>query len=948
MNLKVLKLVILITSFLLINPLKGFCFNVTAMVDRNSISINDSIALSVVFEDGEGEVDTSAIADFTIVSQSSSSNISIINGKYSKSVTTTYSLIPKKVGTLKIPPLKVEYDNKIYATQEITIEVSGQSTNHKDKGSKDIFVESGISRSSLFTGEQAVYQLRFYSAVKLSNASLQPPSFKGFTAKEAGERKSYKETINGRLYYVTEINYVIIPETAGELEIEPAVIVCDVPVRRNNRSGFPDPFDDPFFSNNGVFSFGRSETRQFATEPIAVKVEQLPSYPFNSSSGSSSLNSSSSSNKASGNSGVSDNIPFSGLVGDFSIDASLDNSKLKIGDSATLTITISGKGNIMDAQAPSVLIPSDFKVYDDTPEESIQLSLEGYSGKKIFKKAIVPIKSVKYIIKPVVLSFFNVSKHKYETISTNEIAVEVENLTEDQQIDTNNESKSSNSVSQSGNDTGTSSINSFNNKMVVKKKSVEFTGKDILSIKEDLSVLVSKRELSFTMFLSLFFLPCLLFLIFKLAVAIGKRESSVSEIMLKRAKISLAEASRSLKEAEVSTNLRENDNIISEQFFKRLHDALIAMLISKTNLQLSNGAIPAITAYEATQILTDAGSSKEVAIEFTSILNEIESARYGKQENTFDYRYQLLAKTQKLFQTLGVLIIFISAFMLSVLLLSVYPEKIYANEALKAEIAENLKSEDIHSESSKELKTENFKSGTLFLEGVKAYHNGDFQTAADKFLSIAQGKAIDSGSNGYDKTQTKGIKNPYLYYNLGNAYIKAGDVGRAILWYERAKKEIPLDPDLRFNLDYARGFVTDLNENFDISELIFFWKDYFPRQIIQYVAIALSFIFFIYSGVRGFKRKKIFTPAGVIIFLALVFAGCTSFYLYYSNHFNKCAIVVSKEASVRSGNSKDATQLFILHSGTKVRVEEIKDNYLKILFSKDKIGWVSVADAEII
>ncbi|MBF0573219.1 MAG: BatD family protein, partial [Desulfamplus sp.] len=606
-------------------------------------------------------------------------------------------------------------------------------------------------------------------------------------------------------------------------------------------------------------------------------------------------------------------------------------------------------GNIMDAEAPAVLIPPEFKVYDDAPKESIQLSLEGYSGKKIFKKAIVPIKSGKYIIKPVILSVFNVSKHKYETISTNEIAVEVDNLTEEQQRNIDN----SNNTSKTQNLNEQEPINS-NNKMVVKKKSVEFTGKDILSIKEEPSVLVNKRELSFTMFLSLFFLPCLLFFIFRVAIVVGKRESSISEIMLKKANISLKEASQSLK---------ENQNFISEQFFKRLHDALIAMVISKTTLQNrsqrgeipQNGlvgykpnlniAIPTITAEEATQILTNAGSSQEVAVEFTSLLNEIESARYGKQESTFDYRYQLLEKAQKLFKSLGVVVIFIIS---ALFVGSLYPEKSYANEPSKAESAENLKSEDIHSESSKELKTENFKSGTLFLEGIKAYHNGDFKTAADKFLSIVQGTKSNSESNSGDKNQTVGVKNPYLYYNIGNAYIKAGDVGRAILWYERAKKEIPLDPDLRFNLDYARGFVTDLNEKFDIAELIFFWKDYFPRQIIQYVAIILSFIFFIYSGLRGFKRKKIFTPAGLVIFLALIFSGCTSFYLYYSNYFNQSAIIISKEASVRSGNSKDATQLFILHSGTKVKVEEIKDNYLKILFSKDKMGWVSLADAEVI
>jgi len=206
---------------------RALCFSVTANMDQTQISINDSLLLSVVFEDGEGKVDTSTITDFSIVSQSSSSSISIINGKYSKTVTATYTLIPKKEGKLKIPPLTVENENQIYTTQEITIEVSGQTVVSKDKSSKDIFVEAGISSTSLFTGQQAVYQLRLYSAVRYSNATLQPPSFQGFTAKEAGERKNYNEQINGRSYSVAELNYVIIPDVSGELKIDPALITCD-------------------------------------------------------------------------------------------------------------------------------------------------------------------------------------------------------------------------------------------------------------------------------------------------------------------------------------------------------------------------------------------------------------------------------------------------------------------------------------------------------------------------------------------------------------------------------------------------------------------------------------------------------------------------------------------------------------------------------------------------
>lgn len=880
-NRRLLNFLIIPILVVLLLPVKGFCFSVTAQVDRNTISINDSVILSVVFEDGEGKVDTSIITDFSIASQSSSSSISIINGKYSRTVTAMYTLVPEKEGKLKIPPLSVESENQIYTTQEITIEVSGQAVISEDKASKDIFVEAGISSTALFTGQQAVYQLRLYSAVRYSNATLQPPSFKGFTAKEAGERKNYNEQINGRSYSVSELNYLIIPEVSGELKIDPALITCDVAVRRNSR----DPFDDPFFSN-GFFSLGRGERRRLSTEPVMVDVKPLPPY--------------------------SGNTPFSGLVGNFSINAELDNHKLKTGESATLTISISGTGNLMDARNPHVVIPPEFKVYEDSPEEDIKLTLDGYTGKKIFKRALVPIEPGKYTIEPPVLSFFNVSTHLYETLSTTPVTVEVERSTEEQSGERRQLRADESVRSPDGLSSGQPGATG---KMALKKRSVEFTGKDILSIKEDADILLNREELSLYLFLALFFLPCGIFFSFRTVMALFKREISVSAAMLKKARSCLKAAEESAKENIAADNCatQKKETLISQpehsshNFFKLLHDALIAMVMSK-----SGYAGKSITAYEATEILTAAGSPSEVADQVTALLDEIESARYGREKNDPAYRISLLKRAQKLFKTLAVVAFFIS------ITSAPYSASIWADS-----LSEPFKSV---------VKTDS--SGTIFLEGVKAYHSGNFKEAAQKFSALAQ----------------NGIRNPYLYYNIGNAYIKAGDAGHAILWYERAKKEIPLDPDLQFNLDYARGFVIDKSEGggVDISELIFFWKDYFPPETVHYCAIIISFLFFFYAGIRLYRNRKIFTTAGVILFSALAVTGCTALYSYYQSYSNHFAVVLSKEASVRSGVSEDATQLFILHSGTKVKVEEIRGDYLKIFFPKDKRGWISIKDAEVI
>ena len=65
----------------------------------------------------------------------------------------------------------------------------------------------------------------------------------------------------------------------------------------------------------------------------------------------------------------------------------------------------------------------------------------------------------------------------------------------------------------------------------------------------------------------------------------------------------------------------------------------------------------------------------------------------------------------------------------------------------------------------------------LFLDGIKDYRNGRYEDAIQKFSSVADG----------------GVSNGKLFYNLGNAYLKNGDLGLALLWYERADKLIPND-----------------------------------------------------------------------------------------------------------------------------------------------------------
>ena len=71
----------------------------------------------------------------------------------------------------------------------------------------------------------------------------------------------------------------------------------------------------------------------------------------------------------------------------------IENTRLAVGDSTTLTVTVQGRGNIMDAQAPQPALPEGLKTYADTPEEQIRLGADGYEGKKVFRTALVPVQA---------------------------------------------------------------------------------------------------------------------------------------------------------------------------------------------------------------------------------------------------------------------------------------------------------------------------------------------------------------------------------------------------------------------------------------------------------------------------------------------------------------------------------------------------------------------------
>lgn len=431
----------------------------------------------------------------------------------------------------------------------------------------------------------------------------------------------------------------------------------------------------------------------------------------------------------------------------------------------------------------------------------------------------------------------------------------------------------------------------------IKKSEVKLQNRDILDIKEDIAGIHSRPCLSMSWFTFLVCLPALGFGAASTAMRLGAREKSLKEQYREKAWDYLKKARK------ISPD--------NPGFLPGLSSALTYAVLAR-----SGKGGESLTRDEARQILSQSGRDQETVNKVTQLMDTMDAARFGGKTMDENTARTCLAQVSSLIRTLMVVACVGIALFMS------------RGTGMAAQNTQNT----IDSTVPKQVHAAKDKAG-MFVDAVRAYKSGDYADAAAQFESIA-------------KTR---VNNPDLFYNTGNAYLKAKDIGRAILWYERAKKLSPADPDLKFNLAYAQSLLKDKKEpKFSVADILYFWQGLVSLRWLQYASITLSFCFFIWATVQKVRSRQIFS--GIGIFICLLFAGTTLAAGLEYNRINSTqkAVILADQAGVRSGTMENATLLFDLHAGTRVRVLEKKDNYMKIRFAKDKVGWVACKNAEII
>ncbi len=211
-----------------------------------------------------------------------------------------------------------------------------------------------------------------------------------------------------------------------------------------------------------------------------------------------------------------------------------------------------------------------------------------------------------------------------------------------------------------------------------------------------------------------------------------------------------------------------------------------------------------------------------------------------------------------------------------------------------------------------------------FFEANRAYKNDQFQRAVDGYLEL-----IENGN-----------ENGHIFYNLGNAYYRLGDLGRAILFFERARLLLPRDDDLLFNLTHARNQAVDAVDDLETFSL----NDFLGLDSLNLYETFL--IFTIFNGFFLFilaTRLYIKTEWSyyLSIFLVIVvgIGACTLALKWYEVATDNRAVVLSDEVEVRAGPEPGDTALFKIHEGTVVHYERTEGDWVLLHLSEDKRGW---------
>lgn len=244
----------------------------------------------------------------------------------------------------------------------------------------------------------------------------------------------------------------------------------------------------------------------------------------------------------------------------------------------------------------------------------------------------------------------------------------------------------------------------------------------------------------------------------------------------------------------------------------------------------------------------------------------------------------------------------------------------------------------------------------LWICSVQTSHAGpDGPQAPEVIFSKAslyyEATQYDEAIHQYRLLLQQGLESGPLFYNLGNCYLKKGQLGKALLNYERAKRLIPSDADLIANHQYARSFIKGSSSGDALAWHDKVFEGLSGRFSPDGLTISLSVIYTLFMlmlTIRIYSTRMRRYSSGVIVILFVLFI-LSSLSLYRKvSVIGKEAIAMTDEVDVKLQPFEKAPLHFTLYEGTKVWILRTEGDWVKILTLNKKAGWVKASHIEVI
>ncbi len=355
---------------------------VSAQVDKNPVLAGESLSLTIRSESGKDEPNLAVLdQDFQILGQRSSSQIRMINGHTTRTHEWLVQLRPKRLGTLRIPPIPV--GSELTDAIEITVKQPDLAQGELPES----FIEFEADRDTAWLREQIIVTARLFVRGDLLSGSFSEPSSPTAVIEQLGEQRESQILRGTQRYRVIERRYAVFAEQSGTLELNGPVFSGEV--ADNTRR------------SQGLFGFGTpSRSLYAAADPMRIDIQPPPA-------------------------NVSTWLP----AGDVQLSQSLNPAQgpWKSGQPLTRTITLKVFGQL-HTQLPDLnpQLPPNSQSFTEPPQEQTQSDGTQLIATRSYSTAIIPGPGERLILPAVEVQWWDSANEMLRTARLEQRELELE------------------------------------------------------------------------------------------------------------------------------------------------------------------------------------------------------------------------------------------------------------------------------------------------------------------------------------------------------------------------------------------------------------------------------------------------------------------------------------------------------------------------------------------